>query len=140
MLGRSILAGGLGVLLFASTTFAQPGGFPGGGFPGGPGGGPGFEPPKMGQILSTVFQDQLKLKDEQKKQVGELQKQVDTKLDKLFTDEQRKEWKEIKDNPFRGGPGGPGGRPGGGGPGGRPMRNGGPRNPVRSWLSPCRNN
>jgi len=64
MLGRSILAGGLGVLLFASTTVAQPGGFPGGGFPGGPGGpgGGAFELPKPGQILPNCLQEQLKLK------------------------------------------------------------------------------
>ncbi len=137
MLGRSILTSGLGVLLFASTTVAQPGGFPGGGFPGGPGGGGGaFELPKPGQILTNFLQEQLKLKDEQKKQVGDLQKEVDTKLDKVFTDDQKKQWKEMKDNPGRGGPGGPGGRPGGGGPGGPGgggPGGGGPGGPMRGF-------
>jgi Spy/CpxP family protein refolding chaperone len=117
MLKHSVLAGGLGVLL-VSLTLAQPGGFPGG-----PPGGGGFQPPQPGQILPTIFRDQLKLTNEQKKQLDALQKEVDAKLDKLFTDEQKKQWKEMKDNPFRGfggpggGPGGPGG-PGGGGFGG----------------------
>src|SRR5262249_31447925 len=56
----------------------------------------------------------------QKKQVGTLQKEADSKLDKLFTEEQKKQLKDLRANPGRGGPGGPpggpGGPPGGGGP------------------------
>ena len=68
--------------------------------------------------MAESMQEQLKLKDDQKKQLAELQKETDTALDKTFTDEQKKQWKEIKENIGRmfGGPGGRG--PGGGGPGG----------------------
>jgi hypothetical protein len=94
-----------------------PGG-PGGRGPGGPGGrGPGGPPP-LGQIMPEFVQETLKLKDDQKKQVVELQKDVDTKVAKILTEDQNKQYKEMKDNPGRGGPGGPGGR-GPGGPGGR---------------------
>jgi len=91
-----------------------PGG--GGGFPGGPGGGGGgFGPPPIGQLLPAFMADELKLTADQKKKLEELQKDTDTKLDKLLTDDQRKQLKEMKDRgPGRGGfPGGPGG-PGGG--------------------------
>ncbi len=113
-----------------------PGGGPGGpgGGPGGPGGGPGGRGDRgpggpggpggrgpggamLGQVLPDFAQDALKLKDDQKKQIAELQKEVEAKLNKILTDDQKKQFKEMKDNPGRGGPGGPGG-PGGRGPGG----------------------
>ena len=91
-------------------------GGPGGG-PGGPGGGfgPGG-PPKPGQILPPFVQENLKLTDEQKKQLEDLQKDVDAKLAKILTDDQKKQLQEMR--PM--GPGGPGGGPGRGpgGPGG----------------------
>jgi hypothetical protein len=93
-----------------------------GGF-GGPGGGGfggfgGFAMSAPGQILPAFLQDQLKLTSEQKKQLEDFQKETDTKLDKILTEEQRKQFKEMRDRPA--GPGGPGGfgPPGGGGPGG----------------------
>lgn len=100
-----------------------------GGFPGGPGGPGGFGGgrggfggmPQPGQILPAFMADQLKLTDDQKKKLDELQKETDTKLEKLLTDDQKKQLKEIKERgPMgpgggRGGPGGPGG---GRGPGG----------------------
>lgn len=96
--------------------FGQPGGK--GGFPGQPGGkggfGGGFGRMQPGQIMPVFLQDQLKLTDAQKKDVEALQKDVDAKLDKLLTDDQKKMLKELKDR----GPGGPGGFPGGGFPGG----------------------
>jgi hypothetical protein len=97
-----------------------------GGGPGGPGGrGPGGLPP-LGQVMPQFVQDDLKLSDDQKKQVAELQKEIDAKLDKTLTDEQKKQYKAMKENPGRGGPGGRG--PGGpGGPGGGPGDGG--RNP-----------
>ena len=76
--------------------------------------------PQPGQILPVFLADQLKLTDDQKKKLEELQKETDTKLEKLLTDDQKKQLKEMKERgPM--GPGGPGGRgPGGpGGPGGR---------------------
>jgi hypothetical protein len=66
----------------------------GGGF-GGPGGGDkkggkGFKGgPQPGQILPMFMQDQLNLTDTQRKQIGDLQKDVDAKLDKILTTEQR---------------------------------------------------
>lgn len=91
------------------------GGFggPGGGAPGG--GGPGgFRPPQPGQILPAPVQERLNLTDDQKKQLGELQKETDGKLAKLLTEEQQKQLKDSAGGPGRGGfgrrgPGGPGG-------------------------------
>src|SRR5436190_22380195 len=102
-----VLAGVLflgGLLLAASFTSAQPPeggkGQPGGkggekgdkggkGFPGGRGGkgggfGGGFGPPQPGQVMPTFLQEMLKLSDDQKKQVADLQKDVDAKLDKIL--------------------------------------------------------
>jgi Spy/CpxP family protein refolding chaperone len=102
----------LGLLLgLGATAFGQPpGGFPG-----------GFERPQPGQILPGIFQQQLNLTPEQKKQLDELQKEVDAKLAKILTPEQRERLRDL--------PGGfgPGGFPGGGfgGPGGFPGGGGG---------------
>ncbi|HVK15259.1 MAG TPA: hypothetical protein VM597_41350 [Gemmataceae bacterium] len=84
-----------------------------GGFGGGFG---GFGRP--GQIMSPFIQDQLKLSEEQKTQVAALQKETDEKLDKILTEEQRKQYKEMRERGpgggfgkggFGGGKGGPGG-------------------------------
>ena len=101
-----------------------PGGFGPGGFGPPPGGGPpggGFRP---GEVLPQMFQSRLNLSAEQKTQIEALQKDVDARLDKIFNDEQKAQWKAMRSRgpggPGRGGPGGrrgPGG-PGGGGPGG----------------------
>jgi hypothetical protein len=102
----------------------------GGGFPGGPppGGGPGapmgrFRP---GEILPTFIQERLGLSAEQKTQLEVLQKDVDSRLEKILNDEQRAGLKEIRDR----GPGGfgppGGGRPGGGPPPGGGRAGGGP--------------
>ncbi|HEV3445777.1 MAG TPA: aryl-sulfate sulfotransferase [Gemmataceae bacterium] len=86
---------------------------------------PGFgaggsgSPPQPGQILSPSQQASLKLTPEAKKQLQDLQKEADAKLDKLLTADQKKQFKDMRTGPGRGGPGGfgPGG-PGGFGPGG----------------------
>jgi hypothetical protein len=110
-----------------------PGGFGGpggpGGFGGGRGGPGGFMMPQPGQILPAFLAEQLKLTDDQKKQVEELQKETTAKLEKLLTDDQKKTLKEMKERgPM--GPGGPGGRGGPGGPGGEGGRGpGGPGGP-----------
>ena len=90
-----------------------PGG-PGGRGPGGPGGFGG--PPQPGQVMPAFLQDRLGLTADQKKQMEELQKDVDARLAKILTDEQKKQLKEMQER----GPGGlgPGGRGGPGGPGG----------------------
>ncbi|MEO2091773.1 MAG: CotH kinase family protein, partial [Gemmataceae bacterium] len=98
--------------------------------------GPGMGGPRMiafappGTLLAGPLQDELKLTADQKKQVEKLQKEADEKLVALLTDEQKKQWKEMKGRfPGGGGPGGFGGPPGGGpgGPGGFP--GGGPCGP-----------
>jgi hypothetical protein len=86
-----------------------------GGFgPGGPGGFGG--PPQPGQILPDRLQEMLKLSDDQKKEVADLQKDVDARLAKILTADQQKQLKEMRnrrpprrDNPDRpeSGPGGP---------------------------------
>ena len=108
-----------------------PGGF---GFP--PGGGPGGfgGPMPVGQVLPQFLQDMLGLAPEQREQVDALQKTVDGRLDKILTDQQKRQLKQMRDGfgpggpgPF-GGPGGPGGPGPFGGPGG-PGPFGGPGGP-----------
>src|SRR5262249_27499714 len=78
-----------------------PGGPPGGPLPvGGPPG--GFGPPLPGQVLPAFLQDVLKLHGEQKQGLGAFQTEVSGKLDKVLTDEQKKQLKE----PPGAGPGG----------------------------------
>jgi outer membrane protein assembly factor BamB len=81
-----------------------PGGFPPGGRGGRPGGFGGF--PQPGQVLSSFLQDRLKITDEQKKELGRVQKRVDEKLASILTDQQKKQLKEPGRGPGRGGPGG----------------------------------
>jgi hypothetical protein len=83
---------------FGAGGFGGPGGFGGGGF-GGPGGfGGGFGGGGVpGQVLSTGVQDQLKLTPEQKKELEAIQTEVDARLEKMLTEEQRKQFKEMKD-------------------------------------------
>jgi hypothetical protein len=108
--------------------FGGPGGFGPGGFGlGGPPGGP----PRPGQILPPFLQERLKLTDKQKKQLQELQKEVDAGLAKILTKDQMKQLREMRP---RFGPGGPRG-PGPGGPPrgagrGRPDRPAGDRPPL----------
>jgi poly(3-hydroxybutyrate) depolymerase len=82
---------------------------PGAGFgaPGrGAGGGFGTPP---GTVLSPRVQENLKLTDEQKKKVEELQKGVDAGIRKILTEEQNKQLKGLKENAGRGFAGGFGG-------------------------------
>ncbi len=105
-----------------SSGFGGPGGGPGGfGGPGGGGrggfGGPGGGPPQPGQILPPMLRQRLGLTADQQKQVDALQKEVDAKLDKILTSEQKQQLKQMRERgPGGFGPGGP--PPGGGGPGG----------------------
>jgi hypothetical protein len=112
--------------LFAREAPAagSPAGGPPGGFgppgPGGPGGrGPGGfgGPPPPGQVLPGFLQERLNLNEGQKKQVADIQKDVDARLEKILTAEQRKQLQEMQER----GPGGPGGE-GPDRPGDRPRR------------------
>jgi hypothetical protein len=85
--------------------------------------------PTAVQVLAQNRRSQLKLSDDQKKQVDALQKEAETKLDKIITPDQKKQLKEVREGfvsgwggggPPPGGPGGPPGGPPGGGPGGPP--------------------
>ena len=94
---------------------------------GGPGGrapvrfGPGGfgPPPRPGQVLPPFLQGMLKLTAGQKKELEKLQKEVDARLAKILTAEQKKQLGEMGRGFGRGGPGGRG-RGGPGGPGGPP--------------------
>ena len=86
------------------------------GGPGGPGGGfggPKGGPPQPGQILPPFLQDRLNLTDAQRARLKDLQREVDDKLGKILTDEQRQQLKELRER----GPGGFGGGGFGGGKG-----------------------
>lgn len=113
---------------------------PGGRGPAGPGGdGPGGPPPddrgpggrgpggpQPGQILPAFLQDELNLTDAQRRDIQELQKDVDARLAKILTSEQQQQMRQLRNRGPGGGPGGGGPRgPAGGGPagpGGRPAR------------------
>ncbi|HWE36110.1 MAG TPA: EF-hand domain-containing protein [Isosphaeraceae bacterium] len=108
--------------------------------PGGPGGrgGPGgfgMGPPRPGVILPPPVRQALNLSSEQVKQLDELQKEVDAKLDKILTDDQKTQLQDMR----RRGPGGPPGGPGGFGPPGGPGgRRGGGRPPGGDGPPPDR--
>ena len=85
------------------------GGGPGGdrGGPGGSGGGRGAGgPPQPGRIFAPNVLESLALTAEQTKQLDDLQKEVDMKIEKLLTDDQKKLLQQMRDRGPRGG--GPG--------------------------------
>jgi hypothetical protein len=78
----------------------------------------GFAPgnfPAPGQLLAPAVQERMKLTDKQKDELAAIQKEADDKLDKLFKDNQKKQFKQMKDFAK--------GFPGPGGPMGNPMGN-----------------
>ena len=75
--------------------------------PGGGTGGPGGFGTPPGTVLSPRVQENLKLTDEQKKQFEELQKDVDARVQRILTEEQNRQLKDLKDNAGRGFGGGP---------------------------------
>jgi Spy/CpxP family protein refolding chaperone len=116
---RSLFVGGV-FLCCVSTGWAQPA-TPPGGVPGGPPG--GFGPPRPGEILPEFLKDQLNLTAEQKKKLGELQKDVEVNLARLLTAEQKKLLDEMSPGKGGFGFGPPGfGPPGFGPPGGGPPK------------------
>jgi hypothetical protein len=64
--------------------------------PGGPDGPGAFGPPRLGLILPPFLQDELSLSADQKRQLNELQKEVDGKLDRILTREQRQQLEEMR--------------------------------------------
>jgi hypothetical protein len=81
-----------------------PGGFGKGFFPDKGGfdkGKGGFGLPQPGQVMPEFVADMLKLTDEQKTKLSALQKDVDAKLDKILTDEQKTQWKEFRERAGR---------------------------------------
>jgi Spy/CpxP family protein refolding chaperone len=57
--------------------------------------------PPVGDVLSKAAQEKLKLTDEQKKKLDELQKETETKLNSILTDEQKKHLEELKKDASR---------------------------------------
>src|SRR5262249_43670765 len=58
--------------------------------------------PQFGQILPSPLAGKLKLSDEQKKKQEELQKSVNVSLDKIFNEDQKKHFNDMREA-FRGG-------------------------------------
>lgn len=82
--------------------FGGPGGF--GPPPGGPGGF-GMGPPRPGEVLPSMLRNRLQLTPEQSQQVDALQKDVDARLERILTADQKARLKQMHER----GPGGPGG-------------------------------
>jgi hypothetical protein len=66
--------------------------------------------------MTLTTQITLKLTAEQRRQVSSLQKDVDAFLEKTLTGDQKKQFKQMRDDFARGGPPGAGPGPGRGGP------------------------
>jgi hypothetical protein len=104
-----------------TALFAREAPGPGPGGPGGPGGfgggpfGRGMGgPPRPGEVLPMPVQERLGLSEVQKEQVAALQKEVEARLDRILTADQKEQLKEMRNR----GPGGFGPPPGGPPPGG----------------------
>jgi hypothetical protein len=108
--GDTLICSGVNGVVFEVTpknetvwkyTNPAKGGGPGGRGPGGPppGGPPpggfgppgGFRPPQGVQLIPGFFQDMLEMSDEQRAQVEKFQKGATARLDKILTEEQRKQ-------------------------------------------------
>ena len=70
-------------------------------------------------LLPPRAQEELKLSEEQKKQIAALEAETKAKLEKILTPEQLEQMKQMRPP---GGPGGPGGEPGNSAAGKRPAR------------------
>ena len=97
----------------AASANSGPGAGPSGQRPGPETRGPAA-PPGPGQILPPFVVEELKLNDQQRRQLQELQQEVDAKLAKILTPEQQDQLRQSR-NRGPGSPGGPG-RPGEGRP------------------------
>jgi EF hand len=95
-----------------------------------PGGGPGgfmMMPPRPGEILPPMAQQRLRLTPEQKAKLAAIQKEVDERLEKILSDEQKKQLQEMRQRVPRGFGQRGDGPPGGFGPGGAGPPGDGPR-------------
>jgi len=93
--------------------------------------------PLPGQLISASTAKVLKPTAEQQKQLDDLQKEVDSTLEKLLSTNQKREFKEARERVGRGGPfgfGPPGGPPPQGGP--RGPSPGGPFGPAPGGTPP----
>jgi hypothetical protein len=80
----------------------------------------GFRP---GEVLPPMLQQRLNLSADQKTQLAALQKEVDARLEKILSADQKQQLNDMRNR----GPGGPrGGRRPPGGPGGGPPPRGEP--------------
>ena len=70
-----------------------------GGAPGGPGGRPGFGTPPGPMMLPPEIQERLKLSEEQRDKLAKLQKEIEEKINGILTEEQKKQYEEMKKNP-----------------------------------------
>lgn len=74
-------------------------------------------PPKPGDVIPAPAQNALRLTNEQKKKLAEIQKGVDEQIENLLTPDQRAQWKRLRE-------GGPPGGPPPGFPGKEPPKGG----------------
>lgn len=125
--GNTLICSGAQSTIFEVTPemktvwrYKHPSGGGGGRGARGPGGMPGFELPRPGEIMPEFLQGMLRLSDDQKQAIAELQTEVDATLDEVLTEAQRKQLAEMHEMGRQafGGPGRPGfGPPGFGPPG-----------------------
>ena len=89
---------------------------PQGGGPGGPAGPGGSGGGDIGfHLIPRFIESQLKLSDDQRDQVGRLEKETKAKLEKILKPDQLKVLEQARPGMRQGGPGGGQGRPGDGG-------------------------
>jgi hypothetical protein len=123
----SVTRNELNVFLVRERAAARKGSSGFGRFGGGPPGfgGPGGGPPRPGEILPPFLRQRLQLTADQEKQIAELQRDVDARLEKILSAVQVQQLQEMRERgPGGFGPPGRFGAPGGlpGAPGGPPQR------------------
>lgn len=66
----------------------------------------GFAPPRPGDVLPAPTQNALQMSEAQRKELADLQKEVDARLEKILTPDQRSQLKRMREGPMGGfGPG-----------------------------------
>jgi spore coat protein CotH len=74
-------------------------------------GGGGAARPRPGEVLPGPARDALRLTPEQKRKFDELQRDIDRRVDELLTEEQRAQWKRMRESAAKGPQGGQFGPP-----------------------------